>query len=121
MNQRAKRYEVALPVRYRSAGDDACYAGSTKNISVSGLLFTITGLIPVGTSIEAWVELRHEKNGGNHAVLYCAGNVVRQAMSDEMRPTAAMSIARWRVVPVTPDFQNVESARKDMRNAASAD
>jgi len=106
--QRAKRYAVALPVRYRLAASGACYAGWTENMSVSGLLFTAATALPVGTSVEAWVEMSRGSNGGNASMLYCVGLVVRQVMSNDSRPAAAMRIARCRVLPFTPDFASAQ-------------
>jgi len=101
---RAKRYPVALPVRYRVSGSDICYAGSTENMSLSGLLFTSPVMLDVGSSVEVWVQMPEVSDGGNRSMLYCRGPVVRLGWSNDLRPAAAIRIARFRLLPSTPDF-----------------
>ena len=101
---RAKRYEVALPVRYRLAGSEACYAGSTENMSVSGLLFSTSVALSVGSSVEVWVQMSGRNQASNRSTLYCRCSVVRQTWSSDRRPAAAVRIVRSRLLPSIPDF-----------------
>ena len=110
--QRATRYAVALPVRYRLAGSDACHAGWTENISVSGFLFTTATRLDVGSSVEVWVEMSGNGNGNNPAVLYCQGTVIRHADCSDSRPIAALHITRFRVLPFTPGFNSPQLTRE---------
>ena len=110
-HQRAKRYAVALPVRYRLAGSDACHAGWTENMSVSGLAFTTATRLDVGSSVEVWVEMSSNGNASNPAVLYCRGSVVRQAECSDSRPVAALHIVHFRILPFTP-FNSPQLSRE---------
>jgi hypothetical protein len=115
IDSRAKRYVVALPVRYRLAGSDICDAGWTENISVSGLLFTTAVMLEVGTKLEVWVQITAGANGGNRSMLYCQVSVVRQAWCDGSRPAAAVRISRFRVLPAVPDFTTVPATLQEER------
>ena len=99
---------MALPVRYRLIGADACHAGWTENVSVSGLLFTTATKIDVGCRVEVWVEMSSNGNASNPAVLYCQGSVMRQATRGDSRPLTALHIAHFRILPFTPVFRNTQ-------------
>ena len=107
-HQRAKRYAVALRVRFRLAGSEACHSGWTENVSVSGLLFTTPTRIDIGSNIEVWVEMSSNGNASNPAVLYCQGSVMRQAERSDSRALTALHIAHFRILPFTPVFRNTQ-------------
>ena len=54
---RAPRFDLRVPVRYRASGGDDWHAGSTENMSRTGLLFRADRLLPVSTPIEMLVTL----------------------------------------------------------------
>lgn len=50
--QRAERFFLPLPLRYRTSGASNWLTGQTHNISGSGILFGADHELPVGTEIE---------------------------------------------------------------------
>ena len=59
--QRAERFPLPLPVRYRISGADGWSDGHAHNISGSGILFDADRELPVGTQIE--MHLAMEADG----------------------------------------------------------
>ena len=72
MSDPAKRFSISHPVRFRLAGESRWRAGTTLNISTSGILFSTPDLPP---------------EGGDELQIFC---------SDSHRPV--LRIARVRVV-----------------------
>lgn len=55
--QRAERFPLPLPVRYRSLAEAEWSAGRTANISGTGILFAADRELAVGTQIELHLPL----------------------------------------------------------------
>lgn len=53
----APRFSLALPVRYRIAGQTAWQTAKTRNLSTSGVLFRTRQMLPSGTELEFEIEL----------------------------------------------------------------
>jgi len=53
----APRFSLALPVRYRVAGETSWQTAKTRNLSTSGVLFRTRQLLAAGTEIELEIEL----------------------------------------------------------------
>ena len=51
-NERALRYSLQIPLRYRRAGHHDWATGETRNLSESGLLFSAEHLLEVDTRLE---------------------------------------------------------------------
>ncbi len=94
---RAIRFGLALPVRYRRAGDRDWGQGTSINISRSGLLFAPAGhAVCPGDQIEFCIQLpAHRRRSGGEA--RCSGRVVRvsRALTDGAQAVVAVSIDRY--------------------------
>ena len=55
--QRAERFLLPLPLRYRISGASEWSRGRARNISGSGLLFGVARELPVGTQLEMHVAM----------------------------------------------------------------
>lgn len=53
----APRFSLALPVRYRVAGQPGWHTAKTRNLSTSGVLFRTRELLKLGTVVELEIEL----------------------------------------------------------------
>ena len=73
--QRANRFTMDLPLRYRSAREDAWSYGVTLNISASGVLFRSARALDQATPMEMQVVLPGDGQGG--ARILSRGAVVR--------------------------------------------
>jgi hypothetical protein len=74
---RSARYEISTPIRYRIKGERQWRAGTTKNISVSGVLLRTEHSVPLNTEIEMKFILPVEMSGEAAAEVACRGIVVR--------------------------------------------
>lgn len=75
--RQARRYPIAVLLRYREDGGSKWHTGETVNISHSGVLFRVGGAPPVVTQ-RLHVELALPLNGGVPlAMVRCTGHVVR--------------------------------------------
>jgi two-component system, cell cycle sensor histidine kinase and response regulator CckA len=90
---RAKRFDLHLPMKYRSVGENGWHSGTTENISRSGMLFR--GEEPVSTSaqLEIHLVLPAEIAGLSTAEVICRGEVVRTLESEA--PTLAAKILQY--------------------------
>ena len=73
---RAPRYRIAIPLRFRAAGDSTWLDGYSENISRTGLLFRADQTLVADTFIEMMLEMPAEVTaaGGVHVR---RGHVVR--------------------------------------------
>lgn len=74
---RAPRYRLTLPVRFRCEGDQQWHEGKTENISSTGVLFCAPKQIAVQQSIEITVVLNIEFGTMAMGEIQCVGQVVR--------------------------------------------
>ena len=95
-SQRAPRFPVSLPLRYRSIGATQWIDGQVENISRSGVLFRAANLVAVDTSIEMSFVLPVGDGPG----VVCRGRVVRTVppKADEAPPGLAVTIATYQFV-----------------------
>ncbi len=87
--RRTRRFKLQLPLSItRSGAERVTLAGTTKNISSSGVLFTSEREPDLGGPIEYIITLNHD---GPQAVnLRCVGKVLRaERMEAGMEPEAA--------------------------------
>lgn len=91
--RRTRRFQLHLPLSItRSGPERVTFAGLTKNISSSGVLFTTEREPDLGGPIEYVITLNHE---GSQAVsLRCIGKVLRaDRMPSETAQNQAFQIA----------------------------
>jgi hypothetical protein len=80
--RRTRRFKLQLPLAItRSGAERVAFAGQTRNISSSGVLFLAEREPDIGGPIEYIITLNHE--GPQSVTLRCMGKVVR---SDRMGP-----------------------------------
>jgi PilZ domain len=101
---RATRLRVGAPVAYRTIFDERWKAGSTIDISRTGVLFRPAEEVPVGTDLQLVIYLSKAPLEVDGAALptpdlYCGGRVARTAEADG-RPAVAMKIEfEWAEAP----------------------
>ena len=93
---RAHRFDVQLPLRFRSKGETEWHDGRTVNISHTGALFLTDRSMEVHTEIELNLELPTETK----AEIECRGEIVRTVLpaSREARPALAARIFEYQFV-----------------------
>ncbi len=98
-SQRAPRFPVRLPLRYRSIGATQWIDGQVENISRSGVLFRAANLVAVDTPVEMSFVL---PVGGGPGVI-CRGRVVRTVppRADAAPAGLAVTIATYQFVRAT--------------------
>jgi len=95
---RAQRFKLHLPLKYRPLGENVWRAGTTENISRSGLLFRAEEMMPANVHIEISLVLPPEIAGLSAAEVVCRGEVVRtmDAESSSLNPALAAKILQYR-------------------------
>jgi CheY-like chemotaxis protein len=88
---RAQRFNLQLPLRYRLVGDLDWHAGTTENISRSGVLFRAEEMVQPAAQLEISLVLPAEIAGLASAEVICRGEVVR-AMEPE-QPSVSPALA----------------------------
>jgi hypothetical protein len=74
--RRTRRFQLMLPLSItRSGAERVPYTGFTRNISSSGVLFTVEKEPDLGGPIEYVINLTHE--GAQSVSLRCMGKVLR--------------------------------------------
>jgi PilZ domain len=94
---RAQRFKLQLPLKYRPLGDNDWRAGTTENISRSGLLFRAEEMLPENIQLEINLVLPAEIAGLSAAEVVCRGEVVRtmKAETPSMNPALAAKILQY--------------------------
>jgi len=94
---RAQRFTLHLPLRYREIGAPEWRAGTTENISRSGMLFQAEGLMLPNVQLEINLVLPPEIAGLTSAEVLCRGEVVRAlgAEAPAMKPMLAAKILQY--------------------------
>lgn len=77
MINRATRYDVHAPLRYRRVGEHAWLAGATCNISTTGVLFAAETALPPGTMLELSIALPRPTRFAVGPSLVGSGLIVR--------------------------------------------
>jgi PAS domain S-box-containing protein len=76
---RAQRFDITLPLKYRPLGENDWRAGTTENISRSGLLFQAEEALAPNVQLEINLVLPPEIAGLAAAEVVCRGEIVRNA------------------------------------------
>ena len=94
---RAQRFKLQLPIKYRPLGENDWRAGTTENISRSGLLFRAEEMLPANIQLEINLVLPPEIAGLSAAEVVCRGEVVRtmEAEAPSMNPALAAKILQY--------------------------
>jgi PAS domain S-box-containing protein len=94
---RAQRFNLHLPLKYRPLGEPDWRAGTTENISRSGMLFRGEEPIPTSVQVEINLVLPPEIAGLAPAEVVCRGEVVRSVVgeSPSMSPALAAKILQY--------------------------
>jgi PAS domain S-box-containing protein len=94
---RAQRFKLHLPLKYRQIGDDNWKAGTTEDISRSGLLFRAEDLMPANAQLEISLILPAEIAGLSAAEVICRGEVVRtvEPNGSTLGPALAAKILQY--------------------------
>ena len=92
--RKSRRFELKLPLEIVRAGSHPVNTtGETRNLSSSGVLFSLEMPLPIGESIEYIITLPVTREGGPAVRLRCMGKVVRHAESG-----AAATLERYEFV-----------------------
>jgi hypothetical protein len=84
----AVRFPLALPVELSAGENDA--AGRTRNVSASGVLFTLDKALRVGVDVQFSMRMPRETLGSpQDVVVHCKGRVVRCSSSHNEHLAAA--------------------------------
>jgi len=94
---RAQRFNLHLPLKYRQLGENEWLAGTTENISRSGLLFRAEEMMSPHAQVEINLVLPVEIAGLAPAEVICRGEVVRtvEAETPAMSPALAAKILQY--------------------------
>ncbi len=99
MLERARRFAVRVPLRYRCRGEQGWHEGVTENLSCTGLLFRAQEPIEPRTPLELNFALPTQLAGPAEVQLSCDGYVARVARGNgETIPLLAAALLRYRVL-----------------------
>lgn len=94
---RAQRFQLHLPLRYRRIGETQWHAGTTENISRSGLLFQADDVLQPNALLEINLVLPAEIAGLSGTEVVCRGEVVRtvERRGQTINPALAARILQY--------------------------
>jgi PAS domain S-box-containing protein len=94
---RAQRFNLSLPLRYRLLGEHDWRAGTTENISRSGLLFRADEMLQPSAQLEINLVLPAEIAGLSAAEVICRGEIVRTVRPETagIQPALAAKILQY--------------------------
>ena len=88
---RAQRFHIQLPLRYRRLGEKEWHAGTTENISRSGMLFEADEVLQPAAQLEINLVLPQEIAGLSSTEVVCRGEVVRTVEQRGETPSPALA------------------------------
>jgi len=92
-SNRAKRFQIHIPVRYREPGGRAWIEGKTENISRSGVLFRTESVLSPKTTVEMRLALPVVIKNEAPSEILCKGVVVRTEQSGIRGAPPALAVA----------------------------
>jgi hypothetical protein len=100
VRNRAVRFEIQMPLRYRLNGESKWWKGTTENISRSGVLFQGEEFAKPNTPLEMSLVLPVINFGVRSAEVVCKGIVVRSERPNGARalPALATTISYCRFI-----------------------
>lgn len=102
---RAQRFPIRVPVRYRIPRSPDWFSACTENVSCSGVLFRSECVFEPTTTLDLRLELpRINNKNGVRAEIVCKGEVVRveQAYPVGIPPAVAVAIHNYRLAQKRP-------------------
>jgi len=98
--ERARRFSVQMPMRYRVNAESRWWKGTTENVSRSGVLFQAELTVAPKTPIEINMVLPRAICGNGAAEVVCKGTIVRvvPAPTTQKLPVLATTISHYRLV-----------------------
>jgi hypothetical protein len=98
--ERAKRFELHLPVYFRQPHTPTWLEGTTENISYTGVLFRSSYRMAPETPLELRLQLAVGSERNQGAEIRCKGAVVRveQRIAPETPVALAVAIRDYRIV-----------------------
>src|SRR5579864_2095972 len=88
---RVQRFHIQLPLRYRRLGEKEWHAGTTENISRSGMLFEGDEVLQPAAQLEINLVLPQEIAGLSSTEVVCRGEVVRTVEQRGETPSPALA------------------------------
>jgi hypothetical protein len=97
---RAQRFELQIPVRYRTGSEQDWHSGTTRNISRSGMLLRGEDWAQPSARIELTLLLPRQMGVARAAEVICRGTVTRAERRgmNEGGPLMAIQISHYRLV-----------------------
>lgn len=95
LSERAQRYPVTAPVRFRRTGHLGWRSGKTVNLSRSGVLFESEAALPEGTVVDLAISLPPRPGTEGSKTVVASAIVVRQF---EERESAERLVLAARIV-----------------------
>lgn len=97
--QRAQRFALEMPIRYRGTGNVDWHEGTTINISTSGILFRAAASARPPADVQITVAFPAVIPGHAGAELRCRGTLIREVSgsSPHAAPVFAVAIGRCRI------------------------
>ena len=96
--QRAVRFAIEVPIRYRAVGEPGWHSGQSANISRSGVLFRSDDAVWPKTPVELILRLPLMLLGESGAEVVCSGEVVRTTVTAGWPAMIAATITKFRFV-----------------------
>jgi hypothetical protein len=98
--ERARRFELHLPVYFRQPHTPTWLEGETENISYTGVLFRSSCGMALETALELRLQLAVGGERNHGAEIRCKGPVVRveQRIASETSIALAVAIRDYRIV-----------------------
>jgi PilZ domain len=98
-SQRAQRFPIKVPVRYRKKQDKVWSEGRTENISQSGMLFRAPEPLNPDTLVQLYFSLPGNAESARGATVICEGLTIRTVLpvvSDES-PFVAVKLLDYKL------------------------
>jgi hypothetical protein len=98
--RRAQRFPLDLPlnVKWGKEGEEMEEAGQVRDISASGVYFTVSHGLEPESKLEFYVRLKVEGAPEGGVLLHCVGSVMRVEAKSSDRVGVAARIDRYRFV-----------------------
>jgi hypothetical protein len=98
-SNRAKRFQIHIPVPYREPRGRVWFEGKTENISRFGVLFRTESVLSLKTKVEMRLALLVVIQEGAPCEILCSGAVVRREQSNirGVPPALAVAIQHYRL------------------------
>ena len=88
------RYSMQLPVRLIVDGQE--FTALTENLSASGALVSVSSLLPVGSSVQFFLDIPSDVIGSDITAAICGEGEVVRAFEKDQRNYAAIVINDYR-------------------------